>query len=198
MKIKQNIFLISILLMSAFVFSACGNNNATPNISTQNDSSTSQDDDATPEQTSQDEIESEQEQTPQDEAAPPQFSERQLKITLDDTEVVYATLVDNSIAVDLFIEQLPFTIDMDTYINRNKRGPLPFVIEDSDLHNIRYPFEIGDIIYYPPGPLLGIFYDHNDAEISAGYELMARMDEEGIKAFAEAPANLKVTVELAE
>jgi len=193
MKIKQNIFLISILLVGTFVFSACGNNNVTPDTNTQNDSPTTsqepQENEADPEETSQ----------PQDEAAEPQqFSDRQLKITLDDTEVIYATLVDNSIAVDLFIEQLPFTIDMDTYINRNKRGPLPFVIEDADLHNIQYPFVTGDIIYYPPGPLLGIFYDHNGAEISAGYELLARMDEEGIETFAAAPANLKVTVELSE
>jgi len=87
---------------------------------------------------------------------------------------------------------------MDTYIERNKRDPLPFVIDDEDLHNIIYPFETGDIIYYPPGPLLGIFYDHNGAEISAGYELLARLDEEGIAAFADAPAELTVTVELDE
>jgi len=38
-------------------------------------------------------------------------SDRRLRLTLDDSVTVYATLVD-SLAVDLFVEQLPFTIDL--------------------------------------------------------------------------------------
>lgn len=127
----------------------------------------------------------------------PALSEQRLKITLNETDVVYATMA-KSHAADIFAQNLPFTIDMDDYINRNKRGPLPFVIQKEDLQNIIYPFEIGDIIYYPPGPLLGIFYEHNGAEISAGYELAAVLDAEGIQVFKKYPGDVKVTVELSK
>lgn len=101
----------------------------------------------------------------------PSLGDRQLTITLNDTDEVYAALADSHSA-NIFAEQLPFMIDTDDYINRNKRGRLPFAINEEDMQNIIYPHEIGDIIYYPPTQLLGIFYDHNGNEISAGYNLL--------------------------
>lgn len=120
---------------------------------------------------------------------------RQLTITLDDTDVIYATLLDTP-AADAFAEQLPLTLDMTDYANREKHAHLDFTIDDSDLENIQYPYEIGDIIYYPPGPTFAMYYDHDGREISAGMEVIARLDEEGIAILGSYENSVKVTVEL--
>lgn len=127
-------------------------------------------------------------------SAPVQGS-RQLTITLDDTDVIYATLLDTP-AADAFAEQLPLTLNMTDYANREKHAHLDFTIDDSDLENIQYPYEIGDIIYYPPGPTFAMYYDHDGREISAGIEVIARLDEEGIAVLGSYEAAVKVTVEL--
>ena len=120
---------------------------------------------------------------------------RQLTITLDDTDVIYATLLDTP-AADAFAEQLPLTLDMTDYAEREKHAHLDFTIDDSDLENIQYPYEIGDIIYYPPGPTFAMYYDHDGREISAGMEVIARLDEEGIAILGSYEDAVKVTVEL--
>lgn len=120
---------------------------------------------------------------------------RQLTITLDDTDVIYATLLDTP-AADVFAEHLPLTLDMTDYANREKHAHLDFSIDDSDLENIQYPYEIGDIIYYPPGPTFAMYYDHDGREISAGMEVIARLDEEGIAVLGSYENAVKVTVEL--
>lgn len=120
---------------------------------------------------------------------------RQLTITLDDTDVIYATLLDTP-AADAFAEQLPLTLDMTDYAEREKHAHLDFTIDDSDLENIQYPYEIGDIIYYPPGPTFAMYYDHDGREISAGMEVIARLNEEGIAVLGSYEAAVKVTVEL--
>lgn len=123
--------------------------------------------------------------------------EQQLTITLNDTDVIQATLLDTP-AAHVFAQQLPFTLDMTDYVNREKHAHLDFTIEDADLTNIQYPYEIGDIIYYPPGPTFAMYYDHDGREISAGMEVIARMDEAGVAALATYPDAVKVTVELSK
>lgn len=120
---------------------------------------------------------------------------RQLTITLDDTDVIYATLLDTP-AADAFAEQLPLTLNMTDYAEREKHAHLDFTIDDADLENIQYPYEIGDIIYYPPGPTFAMYYDHDGREISAGMEVIARLDEEGIAVLGSYEDAVKVTVAL--
>lgn len=120
---------------------------------------------------------------------------RRLTITLDDTDVIYATLLDTP-AADAFAEHLPLTLNMTDYVNREKHAHLDFTINDSDLENIQYPYEIGDIIYYPPGPTFAMYYDHDGREISAGMEVIARLDEKGIAVLGSYENAVKVTVEL--
>lgn len=122
---------------------------------------------------------------------------RQLTITLDDKDVIYATLLDTP-AADAFAQHLPLTLDMTNYVNREKHAHLDFTIDDSELENIQYPYEIGDIIYYPPGPTFAMYYDHDGREISAGMEVIARLDEAGIATLGTYPADVKVTVSLSD
>ena len=120
---------------------------------------------------------------------------RQLTITLDDKDVIYATLLDTP-AADAFASHLPLTLNMTDYVNREKHAPLDFTIDDADLQNIQYPYKIGDIIYYPPGPTFAMYYDHDGREISAGMEVIARLDEEGVAVLGSYKDAVKVTVEL--
>lgn len=52
-----------------------------------------------------------------------------------------------------------------------------FFIDDPLLENITVDYEIGDIIYYPPGPTYAMYYDHDGRTIAAGMEVIARMDQ---------------------
>lgn len=120
---------------------------------------------------------------------------RQLTITLNDTDVIHAVLLDTP-AADAFAAHLPLTLDMTDYAEREKHAHLDFTIDDADLENIQYPYEIGDIIYYPPGQTFAMYYDHDGREISAGMEVIARLDEEGVAALGSYEDEVKVTVEL--
>jgi hypothetical protein len=127
--------------------------------------------------------------------APAVPRERQLKITLDRNRVITATLVNSPLA-DEFITKLPITLNMTDYLKREKHGGLSFSLRDSNLTNVQKEYAIGDIIYYPPGPTFAMYYAHDGRVISAGMEVIARLDAEGIRTLATFPANVRVTVEL--
>jgi hypothetical protein len=122
--------------------------------------------------------------------------ERQLKITLDRNRVITAILV-NSPLVDEFITKLPLTLNMTDYLKREKHGGLSFSLSQQNLTNVQKEYAIGDVIYYPPGPTFAMYYAHDGRVISAGMEVLARLDAEGIRTLATFPANVQVTVELA-
>jgi len=123
--------------------------------------------------------------------------ERQLNITLDGTQTLTATLIDSP-AVEEFLTQLPITLNMTDYINREKHAPLSFSISEENLQNIQKDYEIGDIIYYPPGPTFAMYYAHDGNIISAGFELIARLDQESIDILATYPNAVEVTIELGD
>lgn len=124
-------------------------------------------------------------------------SGRQLYIMLNQTDVLTATLVDSP-ATEEFLTHLPLTLNMTDYINREKHAPLSFSVSDENLLNIQKDYEIGDIIYYPPGPTFAMYYAHDGNIISAGFELIARLDESSIDKLATYSNTMEVTVELAE
>jgi len=124
-------------------------------------------------------------------------SERQLKITLDGKEAITAVLVESP-ATEEFLARLPFTLNMTDYANREKHAPLSFSIGESKLLNIQQKYEIGDVIYYPPGPTFAMFYAHDGNILRAGFELVARLNRAGIEALAEYKDAVEVTVELGE
>ncbi|MDR0662625.1 MAG: hypothetical protein LBF80_00910 [Spirochaetaceae bacterium] len=122
--------------------------------------------------------------------------QRRLKITLDGKQVITATLA-NSPLVDEFITKLPLTLNMTDYLQREKHGGLSFSLSQRNLTNVQKEYAIGDIIYYPPGPTFAMYYAHDGRVISAGMEVLARLDAEGIRTLATFPANVQVMVELA-
>lgn len=122
---------------------------------------------------------------------------RRLNLTFDGTDVFTAALIESP-ATEEFLIHLPLTLNMTDYLNREKHAGLPFSMADENLTNIQTPYEIGDVIYYPPGPTFAMYYDHDGREISAGMEVIARLDDVGIAALAERSGAVEVTIELAE
>lgn len=123
----------------------------------------------------------------------------QLEITLSGAEGNYtitANLLDTPAAAE-FAAHLPLSFYMTDYANREKHAHMDFSIDDSLLENITVDYEIGDIIYYPPGPTYAMYYDHDGRTIAAGMEVIARMDQEGIDALGSYANDVEVTVSLA-
>ena len=97
-----------------------------------------------------------------------------------------------------FASHLPLSFHMTDYANREKHAHMDFSIDESLLENITVDYEIGDIIYYPPGPTYAMYYDHDGRTISAGMEVIARMDQAGIDALGSYQTDVDVIVALAE
>ena len=122
----------------------------------------------------------------------------QLEITLSGAEgdhTISAVLLDTPAAAE-FAAHLPLSFHMTDYANREKHAHMDFSIDDSLLENITVDYEIGDIIYYPPGPTYAMYYDHDGRTIAAGMEVMARMDQAGIDALGSYAGDVEVTVSL--
>lgn len=123
----------------------------------------------------------------------------QLEITMTGAEgdhTITADLLDTPAAVE-FAAHLPLSFHMTDYANREKHVHMDFSIDESLLENITVDYEIGDIIYYPPGPTYAMYYDHDGRTIAAGMEVIARMDQEGIDALGSYANDVEVTIALA-
>lgn len=124
----------------------------------------------------------------------------QLEITLSGAEgdhTITAELLDTPAAAE-FAAHLPLSFHMTDYANREKHAHMDFSIDNSLLENITVDYEIGDIIYYPPGPTYAMYYDHDGRTIAAGMEVIARMDQAGIDALGSYQTDVDVLVALAD
>lgn len=124
----------------------------------------------------------------------------QLEITLSGVEgehTITASLLDTPAAAE-FAAHLPLSFHMTDYANREKHAHMDFSIDDALLENITVDYEIGDIIYYPPGPTYAMYYDHDGRTIAAGMEVIARMYQAGIDALGSYANDVEVTVKLAD
>lgn len=123
----------------------------------------------------------------------------QLEISLSGAEgehTITAALLDTPAAAE-FAAHLPLSFHMTDYANREKHAHMDFSIDDSLLENITVDYEIGDIIYYPPGPTYAMYYDHDGRTIVAGMEVIARMNQDGINTLGSYQTDVDVLITLA-
>ena len=107
-------------------------------------------------------------------------SSMKLKLTVG-TKVVTATLVDNTTTRDL-ISLLPLTLTMNDLFKREKFGHLPRALA-GDGEGAR-TYEVGQVVYWPPGPDVAVFYRHDGQTIPApGITMLAEIDS-GVEAFS--------------
>ncbi|TMQ23400.1 MAG: hypothetical protein E6K82_11210 [Candidatus Rokuibacteriota bacterium] len=106
--------------------------------------------------------------------------------------VITATLIDSETTRD-FIALLPLTLTMNDLFGREKFGHLPRSISEGGERTRTY--EIGDVIYWSPGPDVAIYYRHDGEGIPApGIIVIAKIDS-GVEALS-LPGSVRVTMEL--
>lgn len=103
-----------------------------------------------------------------------------------------ATLIDNETTRDL-VSLLPLTLTMNDLFGREKFAHLPRAIAAGGERTKTY--DVGDLIYWSPGPDVAIFYRHDGQGIpDPGIIVMGKIDS-GVEAL-NVPGSVKVTVEL--
>jgi hypothetical protein len=117
-----------------------------------------------------------------------------MKITIKvEDKVVTATLIDSKTTRD-FVSLLPLTLTMNDLFKREKFAHFPRAISEEGERT--HSYEVGDLIYWSPGPDVAIFYRHDGQAIpNPGIIVIGKIDS-GIEAF-NVPGSVKVTVELA-
>ncbi|MEG4145027.1 cyclophilin-like fold protein [Microcoleus sp. Pol12B5] len=107
-------------------------------------------------------------------------------------KAVTATLIDSKTTRD-FVSLLPLTLTMNDLFGREKFGHLPRTISEEGKRTKTY--EVGDIIYWSPGPDVAIYYRHDGEEIpDPGIITIGKIDA-GVEAF-NIPGSVNATVEL--
>jgi hypothetical protein len=106
--------------------------------------------------------------------------------------VLTATLIDSKTTRD-FISLLPLTLTMNDLFRREKFAHLPRAISKEGRR--AHTYEVGDVVYWSPGPDVAIFYRHDGQEIpDPGIIVIGKIDS-GVEAL-NVPGSAKVMVEL--
>jgi hypothetical protein len=109
-------------------------------------------------------------------------------------KVISASLADSKSARD-FASLLPLTLTMKDLFKREKFAHLPRELAEDGERARTY--QIGQIIYWPPGPDVAIFYRHDGQTIpSPGIVVLGKVDD-GVEVL-NVPAEVRVTLELAD
>lgn len=122
-----------------------------------------------------------------------QASTMKIRLKVDD-KVLTATLIESETTRD-FLSLLPLTLSMDDLFGREKFAHLPRPL--SERGERRRTYEVGDVIYWSPGPDVAIFYRHDGQSIPPpGIIVIGKIDS-GVEAL-NVPGSVRVTIELAE
>ena len=115
-----------------------------------------------------------------------------IRLTLDNGKTITATLIDSETTRD-FVSLLPLTLTMNDLFGREKFGHLPRAISEGGKRTRTY--EVGDVIYWSPGPDVAVYYRHDGQSIpSPGIIAIGKIDS-GIEAL-DVPGSIRATIEL--
>ena len=116
-----------------------------------------------------------------------------IKLTIKN-RVITATLRDNKTAQD-FVSLLPLSLTMNDLFSREKFGHLPRAISEGGERT--HSYEVGQIVYWSPGPDVAIFYTHDRQAIpDPGIIVIGQLDS-GVEAL-NVNGSVKVTIEVAD
>ena len=108
------------------------------------------------------------------------------------TRTLTVKLTDNETARD-FVMLLPLTLSMEDLFGREKFAHLPRSISTGGKRTKSY--EVGDVIYWSPGPDVAIYYDSDGQSIPEPGIIVLGKIESGVEAL-KVPGSVKVTIEL--
>jgi hypothetical protein len=126
---------------------------------------------------------------------PEQASRRQaqimkMRLTVNGKPMT-ATLADSPTTRD-FRSLLPLSLTMNDLFGREKFGRLPRALAEGGER--RRTYDIGDVIYWSPGPDVAVYYRHDGQPIPApGIIVIGRID--GAVDALDVPGPVKVTME---
>ena len=116
-----------------------------------------------------------------------------MKIILKiEDKVLTATLLDSKTTRD-FVSLLPLTLTMNDLFRREKFAHLPRAISEQGKQT--HTYEIGQVVYWSPGPDVAIFYRNDGEKIpNPGIIVLGRIDS-GVEVL-DVAGSVKVAVEL--
>jgi hypothetical protein len=130
---------------------------------------------------------------PQTDRAANAAKEVHMKIRLMvNDKTVSARVIDSPTARD-FIALLPLTVTMNDLFRREKFARLPRPISTGGNHT--HTYALGDIAYWPPGPDVAIYYDHDGERIPDPGIIVIGKVSSGLNAL-NLPGAVKVSIEL--
>ena len=77
-----------------------------------------------------------------------------IRFVIDQISVT-ATLDESGASRD-FVSMLPLALELKDLKKREKFGELPRTISEDGQR--RYTYDVGDVVYWPPGPHVAVFY----------------------------------------
>lgn len=114
-----------------------------------------------------------------------------IRLKIDDN-VIIATLNDSKTTRD-FISLLPLTLTMNDLFRREKFAHLPRAISEEGKRT--HTYEVGQVVYWSPGPDVAIFYRNDGEKIpNPGIIVIGKIDS-GVAAL-DVAGSVKVTIEL--
>ena len=116
-----------------------------------------------------------------------------MKIRLKvENKVMTATLIESKTSRD-FISLLPLTLTMNDLFHREKFAHLPRAISEEGKRT--HSYEVGQMVYWSPGPDVAIFYRNDGEKIpNPGIIVIGKIDS-GVAAL-DVAGSVKVTIEL--
>ncbi len=115
-----------------------------------------------------------------------------LRLKVKDKEIT-VTLIESETTRE-FVSLLPLTLTMDDLFGREKFGHLPRAISQGGKRTQTY--EVGDLIYWSPGPDVAIFYRHDGQSIPPPGIIVLGKIESGMDVL-NVPGSVFVTIDLA-
>jgi len=109
-------------------------------------------------------------------------------------KIITATMIGSQTTRD-FISLLPLTLDMNDLFHREKYARLPKAISTVGARS--HTYEVGEIVYWSPGPDVAIYYRQDGERIpNPGIIVIGKIDS-GVEALNVA-GSVKVAIELIE
>ena len=116
---------------------------------------------------------------------------RKIRLKTED-KVLTATLVDSKTTRD-FVSLLPLTLTMNDLFRREKFAHLPRAISEEGKRT--HTYEVGQMVYWSPGPDVAIFYRNDGEKIpNPGIIVIGKVDS-GVEVL-DVVGSVKVAVEL--
>ncbi|KND27138.1 hypothetical protein IQ60_27860 [Streptomyces europaeiscabiei] len=104
-----------------------------------------------------------------------------------------ATLTDNATA-RAFATTLPVTVEMSDMLERELYGALPEPLPVAE-KNRQTDYQAGQLVYWPPGPGLAVYYKHAGPPVPAPGMVVLGTIDGGLDAFTGHDGTAKVTID---